>query len=196
MDKATDEDQYLEVGDDWTVGISAISNLTVSVSATSPTGVTTTPEVETPVDGLYTSTITLNEAGRWSAVVVATGDENGVEYFTAFAVELTEESGEVTVAECLAYLGGAEATSTSTDEIADALAAEDAAQRARCDVPAVYPVDLRQALKRRVARNLAARTVPVASFTSFEGGTTSKRVPLTDPEVARLEGPYRKRLMG
>lgn len=91
------------------------------------------------------------------------------------------------------YLGD---TSCTDDEILDARAAELAAQARRCRVPADMPADLAQALKRRVARNLAARGVPVASFTSFEGGSTVVQVPRYDAEVARLEAPWRKRVTG
>jgi len=92
-----------------------------------------------------------------------------------------------------AYLGE---TSAADEDIQDALDAETAAQAARCRIPQVYPADLAQALKRRVARNLAARSVPVATFTSFEGGGTSARVPTVDAEIARLEAPYRRRTVG
>ena len=81
------------------------------------------------------------------------------------------------------------------NNVVDALAAEVAAQAARCRVDP-YTDDLREACLRRVARNLAARSVPVATFTSFEGGGTSARVPSTDPEVSRLEGPYRRMVVG
>ena len=65
-----------------------------------------------------------------------------------------------------------------------------------CRIPAAYPADLGEALCRRVARNLAARSVPVASFSAFEGGGTVTRVPQRDAEVARLEGPYRRLVVG
>jgi acyl-CoA reductase-like NAD-dependent aldehyde dehydrogenase len=86
-------------------------------------------------------------------------------------------------------------TSATPEEIVDALAAERAAQAARCRVEP-FTQDLRQALLRRVARNLAARRVPVASMTSFDGGQTSTRVPRVDPEVSRLEAPYRRMTVG
>lgn len=63
-------------------------------------------------------------------------------------------------------------------------------------MPAAYPADLREALLRRVARNLAARAVPVASFTAFDGGATSTRVPGRDPEVRRLEAPHLRLSVG
>lgn len=102
---------------------------------------------------------------------------------------MADASALVTIDDLRDYLGD---TSVSEDGLRDALAAERAAQAARCRVEP-YTADLRQALLRRVARNLAARSVPVASFTSFDGGATSTRVPGRDPEVSRLEGPHRRR---
>lgn len=96
----------------------------------------------------------------------------------------------VDLAACKEYLGTD--ISWTDPEISGALLAETAAQAARCKLPTVMTDDLAEALKRRVARNLAARAVPVASFTSFDGGATSTRVPTNDPEIARLEAPYRK----
>jgi hypothetical protein len=95
----------------------------------------------------------------------------------------------LTVPQLRAYLGD---TSVDDAEIAQALLAERYAQAARCRIDPYTP-DLLEALKRRVARNLAARSVPVASFTSFEGGVTSTRLSARDAEVSRLEGPYRRR---
>lgn len=91
------------------------------------------------------------------------------------------------------YLG---TTSWTDAEISGALAAETAAQAKACSIPPVYPDDLAEALKRRVARNLAGRAVPVATYTAFEGGATTTRLPMTDPEVKRLEAPYRKLVFG
>lgn len=88
-----------------------------------------------------------------------------------------------------AYLGVDHTWSDA--DIADALAAETAAQSRRCLVTP-YEVDLGQALKRRVARNLAARAVQVTTYTSFEGGASTQRVPTRDPEINRLEGPFIK----
>ena len=98
-----------------------------------------------------------------------------------------------TIGEVQEYLGE---TSYGLSDIVGALVAEQAAQAARCKLPTVYPDDLREALLRRVARNLAARSIPVATFTSFEGGGTSSRVPTVDPEILRLEAPYRRLTVG
>lgn len=94
-----------------------------------------------------------------------------------------------------AYLGD---TSYSTDDITAVLAAEKAAQAARCRVPgdeATWPADLAEALKRRVARNLALRMLPLAQLEGdADVGLITPRV--VDAEVRRLEGPWRKLVFG
>jgi hypothetical protein len=95
------------------------------------------------------------------------------------------------------YLG---ASSYSDDELGAALAAEKASQKSRCRVPADsadWPADLAEALKRRVARNLAMRGLPLAVLQGdAELGTPGLRLPGQDPEVRRLEAPWRKLVMG
>jgi hypothetical protein len=189
----------LDVGDEWVIGACATDDegwpaaATVSVTVTDPAGASSAPTpVEDPA-GTWTARHTITLPGRYLAVITATGVTVGVAPFTAWAVLPTMGEGMPTTSDCLAYLGDISATD---GEILDALTAEAAAQRARCRVPAVYPPDLRQALLRRVARNLAARAMPLTSFTSFEGGGTSQRVPRVDAEIARFEGPYRRRKVG
>jgi hypothetical protein len=93
------------------------------------------------------------------------------------------------------YLGE---TSYSSDEIGAVLAAEQAAQAARCRVPAddaAWPADLAEALKRRVARNLALRSLPLAELQGdAEIGVFTPRV--VDSEVRRLEAPHRRITVG
>lgn len=100
-----------------------------------------------------------------------------------------------TASDVEAYLGD---TSYTTEEIGAALAAEKSAQAARCRVPAddaVWPPDLTEALFRRCARNLAMRGVPLAILQGdAEVGSTV--LPGQDPEVRRLEGPWRKVMLG
>lgn len=74
-----------------------------------------------------------------------------------------------------------------------ALDAEDAAQRARCRVPDVRPADLKQAWFRRVSRNLAMRKAPLGLQV---GEVETTRVGSQDPEVRRIEGPYRRVVIG
>ena len=100
-----------------------------------------------------------------------------------------------TVTELKVYLG---ASSYSDDQLLSALEAETAAQARVCRVPAadaVWPADIAEALKRRVARNLAMRGIPLAMFQGdADGGTLIP--PNRDPEVRRLEGPKRKLKLG
>lgn len=93
------------------------------------------------------------------------------------------------------YLGQ---TSATTEEIADALAAEKADQANRCTVPAdadPWPASLAQALKRRVARNLALRGLPIAVLQG-DSESGSLVLPGSDPEVRRFEAPHRRRVVG
>lgn len=112
----------------------------------------------------------------------------------------------VTVADVVAYIGGPNAAATWADpdtdpvtytRIADALAAESAAQLMRVTYPVEsgvtdYP-DLDEALKRRVQRNLSMRSLPQAIDTTTGDAI---RIGGTDPEIRRLEAPYRVRTMG
>ena len=81
--------------------------------------------------------------------------------------------------------------------LTSALAAETAAQatvlRARYVSPLAAHPDLTQALYRRVSRNLAMRSLPLALT---EGENGSSYVGSKDPEIRRLEAPYRKMVTG
>jgi hypothetical protein len=82
-------------------------------------------------------------------------------------------------------------------EITSALASETAAQAAVCTVPVDPPADLAEALCRRVAHNLAVRALPLGIQASMsEAAVSTNRVGGTDAEVARLEAPYRKVVIG
>lgn len=98
-----------------------------------------------------------------------------------------------TVAEVMTYLGDAAAQWGNAD-VQGALDAEQAAQARVCRI-ASYSNDLREALLRRVQRNLAMRALPLAVLQGDpEAGSTV--LPGRDPEVRRLEAPYRKVVMG
>jgi hypothetical protein len=189
----------LDVGDSWLLAVElrndvtdALTDATLAAVVTHPSG-TANPTMTKTTLGLWTGAYTLAAAGRHTAVVTASGLLVGV---ATFAVEAVAVGAVPTVAEVQAYLLSSGSSSWQTGDVADALAAELDAQALACRVPAQYPASLRQALYRRVARNLAARSVPVSSFTSFEGGATSTRVPMTDAEVSRLEGPHRRLVVG
>lgn len=89
--------------------------------------------------------------------------------------------------------------------IAEALTAEIAAQSRVVRFPAdpalpadplPYPDDLREALFRRVAHNLALRRLPLGvQATLSDTAVATNHVGGTDAEVARLERPHRKRVV-
>lgn len=88
------------------------------------------------------------------------------------------------------YLG--DSGGASDQAVKDALAAETADQAARCKVDP-YSSSLAEALKRRVAHNLAMKNLPLGVQTDEFGST---RISSTDPEVRRLEAPYRRTVVG
>lgn len=100
---------------------------------------------------------------------------------------------------CKAYAGQASASWTDA-QVNSALAAERRAQARVCRVPAAvdgqWPAgydDLAEALMRRVQRNLAMRNVPLGVLPDEAGGV---RPGSRDPEIRRLEGPFRKVRIG
>lgn len=103
----------------------------------------------------------------------------------------------VTDQDCDDYLGE---TSWSLEEIGGALAAEAAAQLRVCDAPdleadpAADTADFDEALMRRVAVNLARRRF----LSNVELGDEALLPPQPgrDPEVRRLEAPFRKLVFG
>lgn len=100
------------------------------------------------------------------------------------------------VAACQGYVGEA-AASWTVDQFTEALAAESKAQARKCRVPAAdataWPDDLAEALFRRVHRNLAMRNLPLAIQSDGDGGI---RIGSNDPEIRRLEAPYRRAVLG
>jgi len=130
--------------------------------------------------------------GRFVATFVATGD-------VADAIEDTFDvappaSAAVTVDQVKQYAGANSGIDQWSDtELATTLAAEQSAQARACRIDP-YSLDLQEALKRRVVRNLALRALPIgiAGGANFEPTRIAKR----DPEIRRLEGPYRKVVTG
>lgn len=95
-----------------------------------------------------------------------------------------------------AYLGEADASQWSDAELSGVISSEAAAQRRRIKPladPADEP-DLYEALMRRCARNLAMRKYPLGVMAS--GGDEGTRVAGADPEIRRLEAPWRRRVVG
>lgn len=160
--------------------------LTVTVEGGAPESVATTSPAVGEILAAYRPTT----PGSYTARLVLDGERATATVDRFLVVPL--DPWALTVAQMRGYLVD---TSADDGEIADALDAERFAQASRCRID-TYTPDLLQALKRRVARNLAARRVPVATFTAFDGGQTSQRVPANDAEVRRLEAPYRRLTVG
>lgn len=181
----------LDVGDQWCIVVAIPDGSLVTVAVTAPNGAVTSPD---PIQagGEITVVIPTTLPGRYLAVVTVSGPVAAVVPFVANASESSPAGDMPTLTQVRAYLDTNGGTSATDASIQEALDAEADAQRRHCYVPAVYPNDLREALKRRVARNLAARAVPLAQVNSFEGATVQTRVPRVDAEVARLEGPHRR----
>lgn len=145
------------------------------------------PDIENLGLGRYRLAIKVMEPG-WD-VVIASTDDYGVCTFRAYVTNLDNPLGNMPILDDVTdYLGD---TSASTEEIQNALDAETEAQRMVTSSPARYPRDLREALLRRVAVNLAKRGIPLAVLQG-DAETGSLTIPGRDPEVRRLEAPYRK----
>ena len=99
-----------------------------------------------------------------------------------------------------AYIVSAGVKPKDDEVITHALAAEAQAQAHRCTVPTDdedWPADLVEALCRRVLVNLTLRTKPLGVEAAIsEVGVGFARVGGSDPEVRRLEAPYRRLVVG
>lgn len=158
------------------------------ITVTPPAGGTSTPTVEELGIGVYRAAYTIAAAGRHTATVTATG--YGLATATAWG-EAT--AGTVpNLADVTSYLTGIGQSYEEVD-VTQALAAELAAQHSACRIPAEYPADLAEALRRRVARNLTMRTLTLAVQ---QTETDIAVLPGNDPEVRRLERPWRKLVIG
>lgn len=187
----------LELGQTWYFRVCADLDATVACVITTPAGGSSSPTMTyDSTYGEWRGSYVPSASGRFIAAFTVTDtdfEETNVLRAVAYVNAIVPESGMPDSTDLLVYLGE---TSVTEPEAALVLAAEAAAQRARCRVGAAYSADLREALLRRCARNLAARSVPVTQFTSFDGQGTSTRVPTLDPEIARLEAPYRRLVVG
>lgn len=162
---------------------------TAVLTITRPDGTTATPTLDEPDTGILVVDYVPDMPGRHIAVCVTTGTGAGVavDVVDVVATDLAIVSAD----DARAYLISTGPTSFTDSEITGALDAERAAQADVCRVDDWTPA-LREALLRRVARNLAARAVPVATWSAFDGGASGTRVPTRDPEIARLEAPFRR----
>lgn len=192
MEATTETVQELGIDDVWHIGVT--SDAVASILVTDPAGDTA---VATPGDD-YEWSLVVDAAGRWLASVTST---EGAIHFVANVtavnalptlVDLRGASVDRDDPDDLGYLGE---NSWTDAEIQDALDAETVVQRGVCRVPATYPDNLRQALMRRVAVNLARRKLPLMVLRGdAEAGNTVP--PSRDSEVRRLEAPNRRLKVG
>lgn len=160
-------------------------------TVTLPAGTTVTPTMVDQGGGVWRALYPTTAAGRHVARIVSAG--YGAADLTAYVTALVAAAGLPQLADVKAYLG---VNSWTDPEILDALDAESAAQRRWCRVPADYPTDLAQALKRRCARNLALRKLPLAVLRGDGDGGDASILPGRDPEIRRLESNWRKVVLG
>lgn len=192
----TSTESQRPLGDQWPITVEVTdddgftASVTPVVTVTLPDGTTATPTVEQTIGGCWRAPYTLAAAGRHLASATATG--YGTAVFVATAVAATPAGSMPALADVNKYLGE---HSWDDDEVAEALAAEADAQRAICAVPAYYPADLRNALLRRVSRNLAMRRIPLAIPQGDAEAGSSSVIPPYDPEINRLERPHRRLLV-
>jgi hypothetical protein len=161
-----------------------------TITVTPPSGAVAHPTVSNVDTGLSQFTYTPLLPGQYT--ITATTAAYGLAAYAAWADAMLTVAGFPVLADVQDYLDD---YSWSDAEINNALAAEAAAQRARLRPSAVFGSDLREALLRRVQRNLAMRRLPLATPQGdAEGGAAF--IPRTDPEIRRLEAPHRKLSVG
>ena len=185
-----------DVGDRWLLGFEVrddagvLVDATIVVTVTRPDGSTSTPAAVLETTGIYTATYDLAAAGRHTAKVVASVGAVGVTGFAVDALPMVAARPDLTAVK--AYLRD-KVKGWSDAEVQGALDAETANQAKKCRIPATYPADLAEALKRRVACNLARRGLPLGAQTSEVGPVFFARL---DGEVRRFEAGYPKLRVG
>lgn len=101
-----------------------------------------------------------------------------------------------TDADATAYLRAIDSQAAiDTDAVSAALLTEKRAQARKCRVPAddaAWPEDLAEALCRRVACNLAKRPHTLGFIPSVDPAGGTAHLSSNDPEIRRLEAPYRR----
>jgi len=95
-----------------------------------------------------------------------------------------------TLADLQAFLGDGVAGMYPDAVLQEVLDSETSAQAGRCRTSTPLPAPLEQALLRRCQRALALKAIPLG-MTDL-GGESTAYVPSRDPEIRRLEAPYRK----
>jgi hypothetical protein len=189
----------LHLGGQWTLSVETrdadgnlSSAVTPTLAITLPDGTTVAPVfADGDYAGAWLATYTPLVVGRFLAH--ASTPQDAVDAAT-YVASPTTSAGMPTVDDVARYLKSA-ASSWTQAELQDELDSEFEHQQAKCGVRAVYPRSLRKALLRRVQRALAMRALPLATLQGdADGGAMI--LPGNDPEVRRLEGPYRKLVSG
>jgi hypothetical protein len=189
----------LPMGDVWPIAVWITDNRCATavdpapvLTVTPPTGSPAAVTLEFVSTGVYRADVPLTLPGRYTARV-----STAVYGVATFAAQSTDVGAVPTIDDLDTYLGGDTGHSFTDDDLQDALDAEAAAQRRVCRVPAEFDPDLRQALLRRCAVNLAKRRLPLMVLQGdADAGTASANVPGKDAEVRRLEGPWRRLAFG
>jgi hypothetical protein len=161
-----------------------------TVTITPPSGAVAHPTASIVDGGEFRFTYSPTLPGRY--VVTAATASFGLGAYGAWADATLTAAGMPVIADVELYIDD---LSYDPDTITDALDAEAAAQRARLRPSALYTLDVRQALLRRVQRNLAMRRLPLAT-PQGDAESGAAFIPRTDPEIRRLEAPYRKMFVG
>lgn len=197
-------DRRYTVGELWQIVVllrddhGTLTDSVPTVAVTLPSGsAAPAPTVVQVTTGVYRASVELTTPGRWLAQVTdATVD--GILHLAAVAAEVVGNAAFPTADDCIAYLesinGGS--TSVTDDEVESQLAAELEDQQARCEIDAVYPVALRMALLRRVARGIAVRPLLLGLARGESESGLMARVPQLDAEIRRLETPYLRLVIG
>lgn len=196
------------VGQNWQVLVEAGELPTLVV--TKPDGTTLTPAVvfeqaSSPRDwdwtlpfGTYgyTALIPVDAGGRWLAAVSTTSD--GFAGVAAANVSAVTLSADMPNAESLdEWLGGEDVHSFSADKLEEKIAIALSRQRARCNIPAAYPPDLREAAHRRAARLLfLERQLTEQPRTDGDFDTPPTFPPGRDFTTRELEAGYLKTPVG
>jgi len=169
---------------------------TVTLTVTKPDLTEATPTVTSTETGIYEAGYLFAALGRHRFRWVSTLP-NTAETFELDAAGTG--SALPTLTEVKDYLDSTQAglSATFSDAVIQASTdAEQAAQRRKCRIPANYPADLSEALKRRVQRNLAMRSLSLAVLQGDAEAGSPIMLPGEDPEVRRLERPHRRMRVG
>lgn len=183
----------LPLGDLWTIAVRVVDSdgdpayVAPVITVTDPAFAATTPTVVDDGGGCYHSAVSVVTAGRYVARAVSAG--YGAADFAAWVSAVVIASGMPSLAQVKTYIG---TTSYADADIQDAMDAEFADQRRRCNVPAEYPPNLSQAFKRRVARNLILRSLPIAVLRGDSESGDAVRIPMLDSEIRRFEAGHRR----